>query len=147
MAGESQNKETLIQKIKTKRAEIKAFISKVQPRYQRLVNTGIICSAIAAAAAVGPALGGKEFSDWLTNSLGSELPIWQVLCLLAALCSITAAISTNMSKSHETNSQILKAQVGDAKLEGLETLLELEQIDLDQGSKMYVQYLNELSFL
>ena len=69
------------------------------------------------------------------------------MCLGAAICSVSATITTNMSKSDETASKILKAQTCDAKLEGLETLIELEQIDAAKASALYTQYLPEVSFI
>lgn len=61
--------------------------------------------------------------------------------------SVSAAIATNMSKSHDIASKILRAQTCDAKLEGLETLVEIEQIDIAKASSLYTEYLPEVSFI
>ncbi len=147
MTTSANTRETLIAKIREKRSEIKKFLELTQPRYKRLINIGIIGSAVAAAAAAGPAMGGKDFSDWLTEALGLDFPVWQLLCILAALCSVAAAIAAGMSKSGETQGQITKAQLADARLEGLQTLLELEQIEVEKASSIFVQHLDDVSFL
>lgn len=117
------------------------------PFLVRLVNTAIVSSALAAALTVGPAFGGQTLTAWLTGTLGFTAPVWQLLCLGATICSVSAAIATNMSKSHEIASRILRAQTCDVKLEGLETLLEMDQIDMAKASSLYTQYLPEISFI
>ena len=148
MTETTDSKDALLKRIGDKRAEIAAYLAKSQPRNRRLVNTAIVCSAVAAAMTAGPAFGGKTLTAWLTETLRLESPVWQLLCLVATLCSIAAAIATNMSKSHDIASKILRAQTGDARLEGLETLLELDQIDVAKASSLYVEkYLPEIVFV
>jgi len=147
MSTQPDSNDTLLQRIAGKRSEIAAYLSTTQPRNRRLANTAVICSAIAAALTTGPAVGGKPLTAWLTGTLGLTSPVWQLLCLAATVCSVAAAIATNMSKSHETVSKILRAQTCDAKLEGLETLIDMDQIDLQKASSLYTQYLPEISFI
>lgn len=137
----------LLKCIGDKRSEIAAFLAKTRPRNRRLVNVSIVCSALAGAMTAGPALGGKSLTAWLTEVLGLSSPIWQLLCLGATACSVSAAIATNMSKSHDIASKILRAQTCNAKLEGLETLVKIEQIDIAEASSLYTKYLPEVSFI
>ena len=147
MSAQPDSRDTLLKRINEKRTEIRGFLARTQPRNVRLVNTAIISSAIAAALTAGPAFGGQTLTGWLTETLGFTSPAWQLLCLGATLCSISAAIATNMSKSHEITAKILQAQTCDAKLEGLATLMEMDQIDIAKASALYAQYLPEIAFI
>ncbi|TQV86420.1 hypothetical protein [Aliikangiella coralliicola] len=147
MPEQADSTGALLKRINDKRSEIEQYLSRTRPRNRRLVNTAIICSAVAAALTAGPAFGGKTFTAWLTGTLGLTSPVWQLMCIGAAVCSLGATITTNMSKSDETASKILRAQTCDAKLEGLETLIEMEQIDAAKASSLYTQYLPEVSFI
>lgn len=140
-------KETLLQKVADKRSEIEAFLSKTEPRNVRLVNTAIVASAIAAAFTAGPAFGGETLTAWLTKTLGLTSPVWQLLCLVATACSVVAAIATNLSKSYAIAAKLASARQTDAKLEGLETLIETDQISMKQASSLYAQYLEDVAFL
>jgi hypothetical protein len=139
--------QVLLAKIRQKRGEIAAFIGATEPRNARLTNIAIICGAISAALTAAPALGGKPLTDWITEALGLSLPIWQLLCFGGMVCSIAATIATNLSKSHETSAKLIRAQLCDAKLEGLETLTQLRQVDVDEGAKLYVQHLADIPFI
>ena len=148
MSAEESPKESLLRKITGKRLEIRSFISKTEPRNTRLINIATICSAIATSLTAAPAFGGKPLSAWLTKTLGLEqLPVWQLLCFGAMGCSFAAMVAGNMLKSHEITSKLLRAQATNAKLEGLETLIELDQTDIENASSLYSQYLNDVSFL
>lgn len=147
MPDEQTPKAALLKRIATKREQISAFLSKSQPRSRKLVNTAIICGALAAALTAGPAFGGSTMTAWLTETLGLKSPVWQLLCLGSTICSVTAAIATNMSKSHAIASKILSAQACNAKLEGLELLIEMNQVDAEKSAALYTQYLTEISFV
>lgn len=144
---DDNQKEKLLKKIKIKRSEIHRFLKSAEPRNKRLINIAIVCGAIAAALTAGPAFGGKTLTGWLTNTLELTSPVWQLLCLAATVCSVSAVIVTNISKSHGIATNILRAQTCNAKLEGLETLLEMEQVELNKATTLYTDYLNEISFL
>lgn len=147
MSTKKNAKKALLQKITAKRGIIQAFLSKENPRSKRYISITIICSAIAAALTAGPAFGGKTFTAWFTDIFGLNSPTWQLLCLGATGFSVAAVIATNLSKSHDVASKIQRAQTADAKLEGLETLIEMDHIDAEKASSLYVQYLNDIPFL
>jgi hypothetical protein len=52
-----------------------------------------------------------------------------------------------MYKSNDIASRLAKAQGCDAKLEGLETLLELDQIGVKEAATQYTQYVAEIPFI
>jgi hypothetical protein len=137
----------LLDKIRAKRAEIDTFLRTMEPRSERLTNITIVCGAISAALTAAPALGGRSLTDWLTEIFGLTLPVWQLLCFGAMICSIAVTISTNLSRSQEITSKIMKAQACDAKLEGLETLIEVGRVDVDSASNQFVNALTHITFI
>jgi hypothetical protein len=60
---------------------------------------------------------------------------------------LVATISANIYKSRDIATRLSKAQTSDAKLEGLETLIELGQIDLPKAAIQYTQYISEIPFV
>jgi hypothetical protein len=138
---------TLLMKIAAKRGELAAYLGRMEPRSARLTNIAIICGAISAALTAPPALGGESLTAWLTATFGLTLPIWQFLCFGAMACSVVATIVTNMSKSHETTARVMQAQACDAKLEGLETLLQVGTIDADSASEQFVHAIKDVPFI
>jgi hypothetical protein len=102
---------------------------------------------VSAALTAAPALGGQSLTAWLTKTFELTLPIWQLLCLGAMMCSIAATIATNMAKSHETTTRLMQAQACDAKLEGLETLVEMRKVDIGDASEQYTRALTDIPFI
>lgn len=147
MADELAPKQQLLSRIHQKRSEIRVFLETNEARNRRLVNTAIFASAIAAAFTAGPAFGGSTMTAWLTETFGLASPAWQLLCLGATVCSVAAAITTNLSKSHDLGARIAQAQACDAKLEGLETLIELNQVDIEEATAQYAASLSAIAFL
>ena len=144
MATTQNSTEILLNKIQNKRAEIDSFLASKEPRNKRLTNIAIICGAIASVLTAGPALGGKTFTALISDSFGLTSPAWQLLCLAATIFSVTATIAINMSKSSDIRSKIDSARGCEAKLEGLQTLLELKQIEIQQAASLYASYLTEI---
>jgi uncharacterized membrane protein YozB (DUF420 family) len=85
-----------------------------------LINLAIVAGALATVLTASPALGGLSFSDWLNETFGFTSPAWQVLCAGAAICSLAAAISTQMLKSHNIEEHVARAEAVRAKLEALD---------------------------
>ncbi len=136
--------DALLEKIRTKRREVADYLNKSEPRQSRLLTTSIVAGALAAAMTAGPGMGGGGFIEAAKGIASFGIPVWQVLCLLATLLSVSAVISNGMLKSNDLASKIAQVRSCDAKLEGLETMLELEQIKLDQATSLYTQYLTEI---
>jgi hypothetical protein len=141
------SRHALLTHIQDKRVEVSKFIKGADGRNRRLTNIAIVCGAISAALTAGPALGGKSVNTWLTEAFQIELPIWQLLCFGAMVCSVAATITTNMSKSHEVSAKLMLAQACNAKLEGQHSQAALKSLDVKQATKQYAKLLTEISFV
>lgn len=137
----------LLEKIKTKRSELKTFIDKYDKRSNRFTNIAIVGSVLSAALTAGPALGGKSFSSWISDSFGLSQPIWQLLCFGAMLCSIAATLATNLAKSHDVSTKLMQAQLCDAKLEGLHVQTEMQRVDTQEAADLFSRYITETPFV
>ena len=144
--SKSETSQSLLKRIKDRRLSIRAFVKNLEPKGILLTNTNIICSTIATLLTAAPAIGGKPLMD-LVGASGPDSIQWRILFSLAALLSLASAIAANLYKSHDMASNLSKARACDAKLEGLETLLELNQISLDDAATRYTQYLPDISFI
>ena len=135
----------LLKKIRAKRRRIATFVEKLEPRGVRLTNLSIVCGAIATVLTAGPAIGGKTLTDAL-GAVGPNSPSWRILCGAAAVLSLIATIATNLYKSHDVASRLAKAQACDAKLEGLEILVELGQLDNKEAVTRYDACISRIDF-
>lgn len=141
-----ETRDILLKRIRDKRDRIKLFLSNLEPTGIRLTNFNIICGAIATVLTATPAISGKE----LFNALSITDPnssIWRIWVGVAALFSLLSTIAANLYKSHDIASRLGKAQACYAKLEGLETLLDLNQIDINKAAIDYAQIISEVPFI
>jgi len=147
--SDTDMQQKLLQRIKARRSDITQYVSDIEPRGTRLTNISIICSAVASVLTAGPALGGTSFTEGIQNILqiADDSPVWRILCLAATLLSISTVIATNMYKSHDMSSRLSKAQAGNALLEGLETQIEFGSMPLQEGAKLYQQYIADVPFI
>lgn len=136
--------DALLKKIKAKRGEVSDYLKKNEPRHSRYITISIVAGALAAALTAGPGVGGTGFIESAKGVISFGIPVWQVLCLLATLLSMSAVITNGLLKTKDLTSKITQVRGCDAKLEGLETMLEFEQIDLKQATSLYTQYLTEI---
>lgn len=139
--------EVLLEKIKLKRRKVADYLNKNVPRQSRLITISIVAGALAAALTAGPGVGGSGFIEAARGAVSFGVPVWQALCLLATLFSVAVVIVNGMLKSNDLISKISQARVCDAKLEGLEIMLNLNQIGLKQATSFYTQYLTEISHI
>jgi len=144
MSDNPNERNTLLSKIRAKRQDLADYLSAMEPRNSRLINFSIVAGALAAGLTAGPGIGGDGFIGAAKGLISFGIPVWQVLCLVATILSIIVVISNGMLKSHDLTTKIGQARMGDAKLEGLETMLELEQIEVKQAAQRYSQYLTEI---
>ncbi len=147
MLAQTKDEEVLLTKIRNKRKELAEYLARTEPQNSRLINSSIITGALAAALTAGPGVGGDGFISAAKNMMSFGIPVWQVLCLLATVLSVTAVIANGMLKSHSLSSKVLKTRTCDAKLEGLETMLELAQLDIKQATQIYTNCLTEISHI
>lgn len=142
----SEPRNIILNKIKIKRDSIKCFIANLEPFGSRLTNFNIICGAIATALMATPAIGGKPLMDAF-SILDPNSLTWRILFAIAALFSLLSTIAASLYKSNEIASHLGKAQVCDAKLEGLEMLIKVDQITLKDAVSQYNQYITEITFI
>ncbi|SRR6056297_966110 len=139
--------DTLLEKIRTKRREVADYLKTNEPRQSRYITISIVAGACAAALTAGPGVGGTGFIESAKGVVSFGIPVWQVLCLLATFLSMAAVITNGLLKSRDLTSKIAQVQGCDAKLEGLEIMLDLKQIDLKRATSLYTQYLTEISHI
>jgi hypothetical protein len=143
------NSTQLLRRIRSRRRTVEDFLRTARPRAERLTYVSVISSALAAALTAGPALGGMQFTNEVarTLSLAGGAQVWRPLCLLAMVVSITAAVSANLSKSRNSQARIISAEACHAELEGLQTLVEFEQVSVEEAVKLYQQYIARIPFI
>ena len=138
---------SLLKRIKDRRRSIHSFIKHVEPRGVLLTNVNIICSAAATVLTAGiAAIGDKHLNDAIPPASPGPYS-WRIVFVVASLFSLASAIAANLYKSHDMAANLNKARSCDAKLEGLETLLELNKITLDDAATQYTQFLPDISFI
>lgn len=144
MLETAKENQVLLTKIREKRKEIAHYLRKMEPRNAGLMNASIICGALAAAITAGPGVGGEGFIDSAKNIFSTGIPIWQLLCIVASILSVSAVIANGMLKSHSLSTKLSSTRACDAKLEGLELMLELDQVEVKQATQIYTQCLSEI---
>jgi hypothetical protein len=139
--------EELLHKIKTKRDKVHNFVVKHSPRNKRLINISIFCGIAGTALAGIPAIGGSAAIDSIKAMTQPQIPVWQILCIGAALATMIATIATSLRSNHDTGNKLAKAQVCEAKLEMLELLLLNNQIDIKHAIEKYGEYSADVAFI
>ncbi|MFL1406552.1 hypothetical protein ACJO2E_14550 [Marinobacter sp. M1N3S26] len=147
MTENRNEKDRLQQQIAAKRKELARYLGKAEPRNTMLMTTSIVCGALAAAFTAGPGFGGDGFVGQIKVSESLDLPLWQVLCLLASLMSMITVIANGLLKFNDLTGKISEARMNDAKLEGLDTMIELGQIDLGQATREYTECLSRIAHI
>lgn len=140
--------ERLTRRIEDRRLTVEAYLRRTRPRAERLTYVAIVSSASAAALTAGPGAGGTDFTDAVAARLDvAPAAVWQSLCLLGMVTSVVAAISANLSKSRNAEARIVSAEACNAELEGLQTLVEFQQVSLPEALKLYQQYVARVPFV
>jgi hypothetical protein len=137
----------LLSRIQHKRASVDKYLTKATARRRRLLNLTIITGTCAAALTTAPAFGGKSMADWLTTTFGLSAPAWQLLCLVAAVCSVIATLATQLLKSHNMDERITRGQHLRAQLEQLEIGIASRELNDAQAAKQYMAHLQDASFM
>jgi hypothetical protein len=129
------------------RSQVAAYLVRARARQRRLINLAIVAGAVATVLTASPALGGLSFSDWLNETFGFTSPAWQVLCAGAAICSLAAAISTQMLKSHNIEEHVARAEAVRAKLEAIDLGRITGRLTPEQVATEYSACVEQASFL
>lgn len=136
--------EAFLKRIQRKRRDVADYLQENEPKQSRFITISIVAGALAAALTAGPGVGGSGFIDTASGLVSFGIPVWQVLCLFATVLSVSAVISNGLLKSNDLTSKITQVRVCDAKLEGLEIMLDMDQIELKQATLLFTQYLTEI---
>ncbi len=136
----------LLSRIRRRRHNIRVFVEHLQPTGRLLTNVNIVFGALATVFTVTPAIGGKALLDVIGESNPDSLT-WRWLFGLAALFSLLSTIAAKLYKSRDIATRLAAAQTGNAKLAGLETLLELEQLPVRKAAEEYNRVNSEVGFV
>ena len=149
MADQTDLRQDLLERISARRAGIDAFLRAQRPKVRRRSTAMLTLTSASAVFTAGPALGGVPFAEAVRNTLGLSTGsvVWRVLCLLALLVSVTAALLTNVSKPQDAVAQLSAVEAAGAELEGLSTLLEFGHLSVEDGVKLYQQYVTKIPFV
>ena len=118
-------------------------------RRHRLVTLTIVAAALATLLTAPAALGGKSMSDWLneTFELTPTFPAWRMLCLLAAVCSLTAAVATQLHTSKNYEHLIARTQEIKCRLEMLEVAIDLKHFSQHEATSQYLKIIENTAFI
>ena len=128
---------------------LRVYLDRERPRRNRLSTVSIIGSGLAAVLTAGPAAGGTGFSHAVAGifSLSDDSTVWRVLCLLAVIFSVAAALATNFATSRAVADRVSAAESCCAQLDGLAVSLDIGHINLNEAVKLYEQYMGRVSFV
>ena len=101
--------------VERRRIEIEEYLDRMQARQRRALNVAIVAGACASVLTASAAVGGQRLANWVTVTFG--ISSWQILCVIATICSLAAAIATQLLKSHNVDDRIARAQTARAKLD------------------------------
>ncbi|MGA7205550.1 MAG: hypothetical protein WBX27_13070 [Specibacter sp.] len=149
MSEDPQARQQLSAHIERRRSNIRSFLGRARPRRNRLTTVAVVGSTLAAALTVGPAIGGTRFTTGIQGilSLRDDSIVWRVLCMVAVLLSLAAALATNLANSHAISSQVSAAEACSAELDGLESALAFGHLPTDDAIDLYRQYVAKVSFI
>src|SRR5687767_11020006 len=125
--------EELSDKIAAKRNQVQEFISKQGPKNRWLMNVAVIGGIAGTAFAGIPAIGGTAAIEGIKAVTQPQLPVWQFLCIGAAVSTLAATIATSLRNNFDTANKLSKAQICAAKLEMLDLLVRTNQIEMKQA--------------
>ena len=149
MAVDDARRQDLLWRIDRRRAAVQAFLRDNRPRTRRRATITVVLSSLAAVFTAGPAFGGQSFADSVQAIFGltSDTTVWRVLCLLALLVSVGAAVLTNLGKADDDVARLSSAEAANTELEGLSGLLQFGQLTVEDGAKLYQQYSVKIPFV
>jgi hypothetical protein len=150
MSEALDSRERLRQRIHEKKSQLKAYLSRVEPRSAWLTVASIVCSGLSALLTAGPAAGGPSLMQAVTQALGTSpdtAPSWRLFCAAATFLSFLGATALAIYKVQDLANKVAKAQAANARLEALETFLETTDISVQKATDQYTQILQDVSFV
>jgi pSer/pThr/pTyr-binding forkhead associated (FHA) protein len=137
----------LLDRVRSKRAEVDKYLEFNSRRRCLLVNLVIISGALAALLTAPPAVGGKSFAAWLQQLFHSSEPAWRFLCLFACLASLVSVIAIQIQKSNNYEEHIVRAQGLRAALEVLEASITCGSLAIHEATSQFLKCLEDSSFM
>ena len=92
-------------------------------------------------------MGGQALTDWLTETFQLASPAWRILCALAAVCSLTAAVATQLHRSNNYEEHIARAQEVRATLEALEVAVASHHLGEHEATSQFLRAIEDTSFI
>jgi MFS family permease len=139
----------LVSQLRAKRAEVERYLRVVGVRRRRLVTVTIVAAAISTLLAALAAWLGPALARLLTETFGPETATigWRMLCVLAAGCSLTATVATQLQTSKNYEGPIARAQEIMASLEALEVAITLGHLNQNEATGQYLKIIEGTSFM
>jgi hypothetical protein len=147
MTTDPEARDLLLKKIKEKRHQIEVCLQDLEPEGTRLTNRTIVLGGIAALLGALQLAFGHHPVSLTKLSADAHISVWQILAALAAVCSGLASIYGQKYKSREIASRLAKTQGADAKLDGLETSLQLGLSAIKEASTRHNQIIAEIPWV
>lgn len=143
----ADTRERLLERIREKKRDIKAYITTFEPRSNRLTMVSIIGTGLAALLTAGPAVGGASFTQSLTAALGTTSPSWRWLCAAATVFSFLATTALAIHKMQDYTTKVSKAQSAHAQLESLEIFMDTTELPVATAADQYAQIIRDVPYL
>jgi hypothetical protein len=121
--------------IERTRDQVTKYLGHARTRQRRLLNVAIVAGALATALAGAPAV------------VGGPPPTWRILCILAAVCSLVAAVVTQLQKSNSVGENVSRAETIRARLDVLNIGLISGNLSQEQAATEYSACVQLASFL
>jgi hypothetical protein len=123
--------------IQRTRDQVATYLGNARTRQRRLLNVAIVAGVVATALAGAPAIVPAPVPT----------PVWRTLCILAAVCSLVAAVVTQLQKSNSVGENVSRAETIRARLEVLNIGLISGNLSQEQAATEYAAYVEQSSFI
>jgi ABC-type anion transport system duplicated permease subunit len=137
----------LVPRVRAKRAEVERYLLVVGVRRRRLVTVTIFAAAISTLLTALAALWGQQLARLFADIFGTATDGWRMLCALAAACSLTAGVATQLQTSKNYEERIAQAQGIMASLEALEVAITLGHLNQNEATGQYLKIIEGTSFM
>jgi ABC-type anion transport system duplicated permease subunit len=137
----------LVPRVRAKRAEVERYLLVVGVRRRRLVTVTIFAAAISTLLTALAALWGQQLARLFADIFGTTTDGWRMLCALAAACSLTAGVATQLQTSKNYEERIAQAQGIMASLEALEVAITLGHLNQNEATGQYLKIIEGTSFM
>jgi hypothetical protein len=127
----------LVPRVRAKQVEVERYLLVVGVR--RLFTVTTFAAAISTLLTALAALWGQQLARLFADTFGTATEGWRMLCALAAACSLTAGVATQLQTSKNYEERIAQAQGIMASLEALEVAITLGHLDQNEATGQYLK--------